>query len=1166
MKPLRLSAEAFGPFGACVEVDFERIADLGLFVVSGDTGAGKTSIFDAMFYALYGTLPGDRVKDQHVRSDHASPDAECSVALEFLASGTVWRATRQPTQVRKKRRGDGTTEIKATALLERFDGTSWAPVASGVIDVDRQLQPVIGLSAAQFERVVLLPQGKFRRVLDASSVEREKLLRTLFGSELFDIATQQLRDSARQLTEGVREQSADHDRTLAAIAVGLANVEDNLSSRASEAGPNVSDAAPSNVLAFPNAINEDQQAAPSVSTPSTPTISSLKQQARSIEDGALRDLNAVVRDVSERSAAAAKRLATATSQVELLSQRDQLEVEQRALLDLAADHELRRAQVAEAERVAAFAAAHAREQQLIERCETLDRSSLAATATAFADAETAGVCSVAATESGAPADELDRLLVALHQRGQEVERCRQDAIQANRLDNQIDEFRNRLAGRRSELNTCQSVIDQWGTDLDSILKLRDELTPVAADLAHRESAVDHLARVLAQRADYDNASRDLHAATTAQQVLLGQADVLKAQRDAAQAPIDAGAAATAALVTLDRELDDTNRLVEAHQGLGVAMAEVAAGEAAAEATAGEATQLFAAFLDDAAPRLAADLAQGEQCPVCGSCEHPNPATSSPSSHAGASTVSAEAIGAAQDRANQALEQLSDARARVAQIVLTYPDLQDTTGHQLDQQIAELAARRRKQQAVVAAGDRASRKLTKLDAELSELARALDGCDTEVDRLQGVCDRLAGALGDHAGIEHADLVVKHSAALLLATRSADAAAELDRLADRRAQGDDAAADATRRVDDLRSEVSAVQAELTTAEGLLALAVDKVESEMAGADPAEVAAQIAAAVRAVQAAQKADNDSSAARVQLAEASSQSDGELQKCGHATPADALAGAIDAHKLAALNLTVRETDDHATRVADSLALLGQHSLPAVSPDIASLEAQAAAAAASLVHLQERFAAARTQLDQCNREIAQLEAGSQSHIEAQAAADETNRVASIVSGDNDQRMSLEAWVLAAYLRQVVDHANVHLDQMSNGRYALAVATEAADQRSRHGLDLVVVDAFTGTERPTRTLSGGESFQASLALALGLGDVVCHGRAGLHIDAMFIDEGFGTLDPKSVDQAVNVLDGLRSTGAMIGLITHVATVKEALPVAIEVGPSGEHAGSTIRQVA
>ena len=138
MKPIRLELSCFGPFAGREEIDFESLAPHGLFVVAGPTGTGKTTIFDAMTYALYGTLPGDRPIES-VRSQHAGPDDETWVAFEFEMEGRRWRARRSPAWKRPKRKGTGSTEERATASLEeRVDG-AWIPRASAIAEVERQI-------------------------------------------------------------------------------------------------------------------------------------------------------------------------------------------------------------------------------------------------------------------------------------------------------------------------------------------------------------------------------------------------------------------------------------------------------------------------------------------------------------------------------------------------------------------------------------------------------------------------------------------------------------------------------------------------------------------------------------------------------------------------------------------------------------------------------------------------------------------------------------------------------------------------------------------------------------------------------------------------------------------------------------------------------------------
>ena len=162
-------------------------------------------------------------------------------------------------------------------------------------------------------------------------------------------------------------------------------------------------------------------------------------------------------------------------------------------------------------------------------------------------------------------------------------------------------------------------------------------------------------------------------------------------------------------------------------------------------------------------------------------------------------------------------------------------------------------------------------------------------------------------------------------------------------------------------------------------------------------------------------------------------------------------------------------------------------------------------------------------------------------------------LAKVASGENPQRVSFQRFVLAAFLDEVLALATVSLRRMSKGRYELRRVTEVDDKRRRAGLDLAVWDAHTGQERPVSTLSGGESFCAALALALGLAEVVQRHSGGTRLDAIFVDEGFGSLDPESLELALETLVELQSGGRLVGLISHVPELKERIDTRIEVSP-------------
>jgi exonuclease SbcC len=182
------------------------------------------------------------------------------------------------------------------------------------------------------------------------------------------------------------------------------------------------------------------------------------------------------------------------------------------------------------------------------------------------------------------------------------------------------------------------------------------------------------------------------------------------------------------------------------------------------------------------------------------------------------------------------------------------------------------------------------------------------------------------------------------------------------------------------------------------------------------------------------------------------------------------------------------------------------------------------------------------------------------------AADRAHGLSELARGGagNRRRIQLSSWVLAARLEQVAAAASVHLLQMSSGRYALVLHEEPASGRGKGnaGLGLRVRDGWTGEERDTSTLSGGESFFASLSLALGLAETVGAEAGGLDLGTLFIDEGFGTLDEQTLDEVLGVLDALRDGGRAVGIVSHVPELKQRVPMQLTVEKARE--GSRLSQ--
>ncbi|MEI5526954.1 SMC family ATPase [Streptomyces brasiliscabiei] len=362
----------------------------------------------------------------------------------------------------------------------------------------------------------------------------------------------------------------------------------------------------------------------------------------------------------------------------------------------------------------------------------------------------------------------------------------------------------------------------------------------------------------------------------------------------------------------------------------------------------------------------------------------------------------------------------------------------------------------------------------------------------------------------------------------------------------------AASRTTRRDALEREREALEAELTEARG---------EAESVSARAAELerlAALLTGAAEAVRAADDTAQRLKDADARLADAAF-------RAGFDTPVAAAAAVLDdaAHRDLQHRLDVRQSEEAAVRavLAEAETAAAAERPPA---DLATAERTAGAAARRLQDTVSAWDAAERRRSELDRLSARATASVRRLAPLREEYDRVARMATLTAGtsaDNERRMRLEAYVLAARLEQVAAAASVRLQRMSSGRYTLVHSDDRAG-RGRSGLGLHVVDAWTGRERDTATLSGGETFFASLALALGLADVVTDEAGGVRLDTLFIDEGFGSLDDQTLDEVLDVLDTLRERDRSVGIVSHVADLRRRVHAQLEVVK--ERTGSVVRQ--
>ncbi len=217
MRPHRLRVTAFGAFAGTEQVTFDDLE--GLFLLHGETGAGKTTLLDAIAFALYGRVPGERGGARRLRSDHASPRTATEVELEATIGGRRLRITRKPEQTRQKKSGTGvTTEPASVRLAELPASGAWESKSTRIGEVDAEIENLMGMSAAQFFQVVLLPQGEFARFLRADAKDKEALLQKLFGTDRFRKVEDWLADRRRATEKDVAAADDGVTQLVARIA------------------------------------------------------------------------------------------------------------------------------------------------------------------------------------------------------------------------------------------------------------------------------------------------------------------------------------------------------------------------------------------------------------------------------------------------------------------------------------------------------------------------------------------------------------------------------------------------------------------------------------------------------------------------------------------------------------------------------------------------------------------------------------------------------------------------------------------------------------------------------------------------------------------------------------------------------------------------------------
>lgn len=1087
MKPIQLTMQAFGSYGKKTVIDFTK-PDQNLFLITGDTGAGKSTIFDAIVFALYGEASSvvNKKNGTELQSQFSENSVEPFVELVFSeregSEDVHYTVRRVPKHIRPLKRGTGFKEESGSVSLIMPDGMEYPSK-----ETDKKLEKIVGLTKGQFMQVAMIAQGEFMALLRAKSDEKKVIFRRLFNTELYQDIVDELAKRRKD-----KQGKIAQIKTACQTEVGHIIVPETEISEKTETGA---------------AEKADDAAETDDSCSRKIHLKDLKDRILKSERLSLADMEALLQELQRTCEQLKEKVKHSEGRRNQLNQ-DYLERRD----------------------------ASAKAEQLQERFKELD---LAERELAECEKEKnlVGKWQLLTGQIEAAWD-----VQAVWQRYQDVKQqleATEKALKSHELalpeaEENYGQSKKALqqakAAQEQALTEYSKILERVEKDLKSFAKIAASKQAAAeagkmAEAASRQEkeAADSLNLLEEQEKQWQQQAEKLSDTDSRAAILLGQQREI---RDMAEN-----------LKNWQREEENCYRqrqTAENAQTAYIQAQDIYIRENEVY------TQASSAFFDAQAGILAKKLQPGQPCPVCGSVEHPHPHQMERAS------LTKEELDVLAQKL-QKLQKQREKKSNQAGAAAAALEASERSCHQMGEQLY------RKAQAY----DNGGKNCETVDAndafDSQWLAKQLKRWQREWQ------DRDSQLQNDRKNL------------LLLKRLMEDAVSKKKELSEKKEK-------AGQQLSKIKVRLAAAEAALenmetstyyeseTTAREILKKASEKKSDSDRNYKCCEKAEQedgnrkerteerIHQLRQSLPSQQEACSERKTAYEQIMENRQLTETQWQSLTkHYTKEDR-------QRLAEQINRWQEKKIAAERLKEaSEAAIGD----CMKPDMEQLLLQQNEAEAAWKKEQEVYdrytEIYKTNLKVYEALMPKMNERSRIMEEHRRLDDLYNLLAGKVTGS---RMDIETYVQRYYLERILYAANRRFLEMSAGQFELRMCdiTKAGEGRNR-GLDLMVYSNVTGKEREVRTLSGGESFMAALSLALGMADQIQQSSSAIHLDMMFIDEGFGSLDSHSRDQAVRVLQQMAGGSKLIGIISHVSELKQEIEDQLIVSKNED--GSSVR---
>lgn len=1022
--------QAFGPYAGRENIDFSMLGNRTMFVISGKTGSGKTTIFDGISYAIYGKASGEDRNGPELRSQFASCDLMTEIALEFMLRRKRYYIWRSPQQNKKKERGDGYTLINAKAELYVFDDEgNKILLAANVRDVDERVKEIMQIDSNQFRQILMIPQGEFRKLLTSDSKDKELILQRLFHTEIYKRVEEKLKEEANELKRTVEKQIEDRNMTIRGIHA-LTN-EKLKSYLASES---VND-----TLILP--LLKDEVSSMSEKLNLLKQEEMKKQVERDKLQKSINDAELILNQLKTKNELSAKMFELENQKDLFVQKETEVVLGQKAAL-LAKQEEICHHMKAELDLAKSNSEAlQIRVGKLTQLLEEHGKQ---------LESEKARE-----PERQKAAEKVKRLQM-----------MKEDVYSFANMEIQVKKLEQKLSESTDQHKEVEDSIIKTDEYMKKQLEEKQSVEQGKLTFLENKRRIELLESELEQLSKYEGQ--------------LGRFEQSKSNLNSRKKYYE----------NCQIRLQDSKELVE---------------------------ELEQKWLNSQAAILAGKLHEGEACPVCGSNHHPSPATLE-----NGSVPTENEIKTAKMDANK----LEAEKGKAESAFYESQSSHNAIGESLKELLNEIISKRpdftdSMLEPVKGLIQSERKKLLLLQQELAEKINMLQSLVNQIESGEKNKQQLTDQRKTLAETIH-ELTIQFTEKRTTLTRMVEQIPE-----------------ELRSIGAYENQVK-VKLENQKALEYRWEKVNQQYQETRENVATETARFETVAKHVTEITKKLGVEREAFIQKLAQQG------FEKYGHYEKAKRTEDQIQN-----LQEMVRAYREELRSVTDRYHELVLLLKDVKEPDLVMLRQAFEDTNKHLTSIRDEFTNLLMK-KRTNEEILEkVERLNQEMKELEERFKLIGHLSDISKGQNTYRITFERYVLAAFLDEILKQANVRLTKMTSGRYQLLRKTDRSKGTTQSGLELLVFDQYTGQERHVKTLSGGESFKAALSLALGLAEVVQEHAGGVSLETMFIDEGFGTLDPESLDQAIEALIDIQSSGRLVGIISHVPELKERIDARLEV---------------